>query len=185
MLLQRMAALEEMLKLQKTQVYVLNIARAPPSKQCNFRFCTIFWDNSMDHRRSNTGHVHLEWQLRRIGMQHVKGISGISRPKDKLGTRYHRNDEILHNKEDWIQCVDFKLDSPDCYFLVYSIAFYFLADLGFTCSWYTSGVDVTLLFLFGNCFLHSEIRNLICNTEGNEGANETFTPTSHQVVQCI
>ena len=90
MLLQRMAALEEMLKLQKTQAYVLNIVRAPPLQAVQFQILYHFLGSFLDHRWSNIGHVHQEWQLRRIGMQHVKGISAISRTQgqeDKLGTR--------------------------------------------------------------------------------------------------
>ena len=43
MLLQRMAALEEMLKLQKTQVYVLNIVRVPPLQAVQFQILYHFF----------------------------------------------------------------------------------------------------------------------------------------------
>lgn len=43
MLLQRMAALEEMLKLQKTQVYVLDIVRAPPLQAVQFQILYIIF----------------------------------------------------------------------------------------------------------------------------------------------
>ena len=42
MLLQRMAALEEMLKLQKTQVYVLNIVGVPPLQAVQFQILYHF-----------------------------------------------------------------------------------------------------------------------------------------------
>ena len=50
MLLQRMAALEEMLKLQKTQVYVLDIVRAPPLEAVQFQILYHFLGSFLDNR---------------------------------------------------------------------------------------------------------------------------------------
>ena len=55
--------------------WVLSIVRVPPLQTVQFQILYHFLGSFLDHRWNNIGHVHQEWQLRRIGMQHVKGIS--------------------------------------------------------------------------------------------------------------
>ena len=50
MLLRRMADLEEMLKLQRKQTYVLNIVRVTPLRTVDFHILYHFCGSCVDHR---------------------------------------------------------------------------------------------------------------------------------------
>ena len=117
-----------------------------------------FLGSFLYHRWSKLGHIHQEWQLRRIGMQNLKCISPMSRSNDK--------------KVSWLQ-IGFSLmmllSGSTNTFLLPGGSGIQLFMIHQWC-WCTSNIVVS-----GRKFLLM----LICNTE------MTFTPTSHQVMQCI
>lgn len=159
MLLQRMAALEEMLKLQKTQVYVLDIVRAPPLQAVQFQILYIIFGPQMKQYRTRTPRVTAaeNWHATCKGYFTHKQTQG-QEDKLEVGMRYHQG----MMKFSTIKKIEFTVLTSDwIHFLLFSGLINAFST--FWRIWDSPVHDTTVVWIWHCCF-SSEIASCIAKS---------------------